>query len=105
MIKLQLKEFAIAIAVISSFSSVAHASESQYNLRIDGITCPTCIIKAGEALKQLGGVGKVEFNLNEGIVKTCVKEGVVLDENQVNEIFLSKGFAYRGMEKQEQCSI
>lgn len=105
MIKLRLKEYFIAGAIILALSNAAYATESQYNLRVDGITCPACIIKAGEALKQLGGVGKVEFNLNEGIVKTCVQEGVVLDENQVNEIFLSKGFSYKGMEKQEQCSI
>lgn len=105
MIKLQLKEFAIVIAIISSFSCTAQALESQYNLRVDGITCPACIIKASDALKQIGGVGKVEFNLNEGIVKTCVQDGVVLDDKQVHELFLSKGFVYKGMEKQEQCSI
>ena len=48
---------------------------------------------------------RVEFDLNQGIVKACVKDGVTLSDTQVKELFLAKGFTYRGMEKQEQCNL
>ncbi len=90
---------------ITLFAGNALAAETQYNLRIDGITCPACVGKASSALKEIDGVNRVEFDLDQGIVKACVKEGVTLNDVQVGELFLAKGFTYRGMERQEQCNL
>ena len=100
-----MKKILSASVITLLFAGNALAAESQYNLRIDGITCPACVGKAATALKDIGGVERVEFDLNQGIVKACVKDGVTLSDTQVKELFLAKGFTYRGMEKQEQCNL
>lgn len=87
------------------FAGNALAAEAQYNLRIDGITCPACVGRASHAITEIDGVDRVKVDLNQGIVKTCVEDGVTLSDAQVQELFLAKGFTNRGMEKQEKCNL
>jgi copper chaperone CopZ len=89
--------------LISTFAETAMAADMQYNFRVDGITCPTCIIKINKALEEIDGVKSVGFDTNKGIVKACVKDSVVFTDTQLNALFLERGFNYQGMEKQKQC--
>jgi copper chaperone CopZ len=89
--------------LISTFAETALAADMQYNFRVDGITCPTCIIKVNKVLEEIDGVKSVGFDTNQGIVKTCVKDSVVFTDTQVNALFLERGFNYQGMKKQKQC--
>jgi len=89
--------------LVSTFAEAALAADVQYNFRVDGITCPTCIIKVNKVLEAIDGVKSVGFNTNKGIVKACVKDTVTFTDTQVNALFIERGFTYQGMEKQKQC--
>lgn len=79
------------------------AADVQYNLRIDGITCPFCVATSAKALKKLEGVKRVGSDLKAGIIKVCVDEKTTFTDEQLTKLFLEKGFTYRGMEKQQEC--
>lgn len=79
------------------------AADVQYNMRIDGITCPFCVATSAKALKEIDGVKEVDSDLKEGIIKVCADESVTFTDEQLTKLFVEKGFTYRGMEKQEQC--
>lgn len=82
----------------------AIAAETQYTLRVDGITCPFCISTSEKALKEIDGVKGVTSDLKEGTITVCADaEKVSLTDEKLTELFLEKGFTYKGMETAEQC--
>lgn len=83
----------------------ALAADTQYNLRVDGMTCSLCAIKVSHALKKIDGVDLVNVDVDNGLVRACVKEGVTLNDKQISDVLLAKGYTYRGMEKQGRCSL
>ena len=83
----------------------AEADHVQYNLRVDGITCPFCVASSAKSLKKLEGVQEVRADIAKGIIKVCVKASASLDDDSLSELFLDKGFIYRGKETQENCDV
>lgn len=79
------------------------AADVQYNMQIDGITCPSCVATSAKALKKIDGVKEVGSDLEKGIIKVCSDEKTSFTDGQLKELFAEKGFTYRGMEKQAQC--
>lgn len=86
-------------------ATAAHAGDVQYDLRVDGMTCPFCVATSERALKKIDGVKAVSTNLEEGVISVCADESVKLTDEQLRELFLDKGFTYRSMTKEEGCSI
>lgn len=86
-------------------SSAAMAADVQYDLNIDGITCPFCVATSEGALKKIDGVKKVSSDIDTGVISVCTDESVVFTDDQLKKLFLDKGFTYRGMEKRQGCSI
>jgi len=86
--------------------STSHADELiQYDLRIDGITCPFCVATSEKALKKIDGIQRISSNLDTGIISVCGVNSLTLEEDQLTNIFRSKGFTYRGQSKLDSCSI
>jgi len=84
----------------------SQASEMQYTLRVDGITCPFCIATSEKALKKIDGVNQISSDLKKGTITLCAdSKKVSLTDEQLTKLFLEKGFTYKGMEKAEQCTI
>lgn len=94
--------FALACANVFAGNALAAA---QYDFRVDGMTCQACVVEVTKALKGIDGVESVKVDLKQGIVKTCVKEGVTFTDTELTDLFLERGFTYRSMEKQEQCNL
>lgn len=86
-------------------ASAAHAGDVQYDLRVDGMTCPFCVATSEKALKKIEGVKAVSTNLNEGVISVCADESVEFTDEQLRQLSLDKGFTYRSMTKDEGCSI
>ena len=86
-------------------ASAAHASDVQYDLRVDGMTCPFCVATSEKALRKIDGVKAVSTNLDEGVISVCTEERVVFTDDQLRKMFLDKGFTYKGMTKQDGCTI
>lgn len=86
-------------------ASAAHAGDVQHDLRVDGMTCPFCVATSEKALRKIDGVKAVSTNLDEGVISVCADESVELTDEQLREMFLDKGFSYKGMTKQDGCTI
>ncbi len=86
-------------------AGAAHAGDVQYDLRVDGMTCPFCVATSEKALRKIDGVKAVSTNLDEGVISVCADESVELTDEQLREMFLDKGFSYKGMTKQDGCTI
>jgi len=84
----------------------AHAEELvQYDLRIDGITCPFCVATSEQALQKIDGVELISSNLETGTISVCGARSLSFDEQQLTKLFRDKGFTYRGSTLAKACSI
>ncbi len=81
------------------------ADEVQYDIRVDGITCPFCVATSERALKKIDGVHAVGSNLETGTIFVCADSQVALTDAQLKQLFRDKGFTYRSFEKTSGCSI
>jgi len=86
-------------------SAAAIAADVQYDLQVDGITCPFCVATSEKALKKIEGVKTVSANLETGVISVCADESVVFTDEQLEKLFLDKGFTYKSMTKREGCTI
>ena len=81
------------------------ADDVQYDIRVDGITCPFCVATSERALKKIEGVHSVGSNLETGTIFVCADSQVALTDAQLKQLFRDKGFTYRSFEKTSGCSI
>ena len=95
----------ILLSVVLALSSTAVFADVQYNIRVDGITCPFCVATSERALKKISGVHAVGANLETGTIFVCADSRVTFTDPQLKELFLNKGFTYRSFEKVAECSM
>lgn len=100
-----MRKIAVIAAGMWLTATAAHAGDVQYDLRIDGITCPFCVATSEKALKKIDGVKAVSADIPQGIISVCADESVKFTDEQLRELFLDKGFTYRSMSKREGCSL
>ncbi|MFQ6004930.1 MAG: heavy-metal-associated domain-containing protein [Woeseia sp.] len=85
--------------------SAALAEDVQYDIRVDGITCPFCVATSERALKKIEGVHSVGSNIETGTIFVCADVRVELTDTQLKKLFLDKGFTFRSFSKASGCSI
>jgi len=95
----------ILLLVAFALSGTAVADEVQYDIRVDGITCPFCVATSERALMKIAGVHAVGSNLETGTIFVCADSGVAFTDAQLKQLFLDKGFTYRSFEKTSGCSM
>ena len=83
----------------------ALAGDVQYDIRVDGITCPFCVATSERELKKIEGVHEVGSDLASGIIFVCAGDQVVFTDAQLRKLFLDKGFTYRSYKKKPGCSL
>lgn len=84
-------------------SQLVFAKNKQYNLRVDGITCPFCVATSAKSLRKIDGVKHVDADLKNNIIKVCAEPNTDLNDELLTQLFLDKGFSYRGKEIQTGC--
>ena len=87
------------------FIGTALADDVQYDIRVDGITCPFCVATSERALKKIEGVHTVGSNLETGTIFVCADTRVSFTNAQLKQLFLEKGFTYRSFTETSGCSI
>ncbi len=85
--------------------TAALADTVQYDIRVDGITCPFCVATSERALKKIEGVHAVGSNLETGTIFVCADSRVAFTDAQLKQLFRDKGFTYRSFAKASGCSI
>ncbi len=98
------KLFFIVFSIVLTLS-VQATELIQYNLRVDGMTCPFCLAASEQALTKLEGVEKIDSNLDAAIISVCGPASLEFDEQELDELFKKKGFTYRSLERLETCSL
>lgn len=100
-----LKKYLITSAALVFMATPAFAKDVQYTLHIYGITCPFCVATSEKSLKNIDGVKSVSSSLKDGTITVCAEDSKVnFTDAQLTELFKSKGFTYRRMEKAGQCT-
>ncbi len=72
------------------------ALAGEYVMRVDGLACPFCAYGVEKKLKRLEGVKDVDVDLDRGLVKVEVQDGVTLPDERLRKLFRDAGFTYRG---------
>ncbi len=93
------------LLIVLALTSSALADNVQYDIRVDGITCPFCVATSERALMKITGVHSVGSNLETGTIFVCADSQVTFTDAQLKQLFLDKGFTYRSFEKSSTCSI
>jgi len=96
--------FLFLVALVIS-GPAALADDVQYDIRVDGITCPFCVATSERAIKKIEGVHSVGSNLETGTIFVCADSHVEFNDVQLKQLFLDKGFTYRSFSKASGCSI
>ena len=78
-------------------SAAALADGLQYQMRVDGLACPYCAYGIEKHLKKIDGVGKIDVDLDNGLVTVNVATGVTLTDEQMVKLFNNAGFTFRSM--------
>ncbi len=99
-----LKIIPLSIVLALMGSAAGFAADTQYTLKVDGMTCPFCVATSEKALKKIDGVNAVSTDLEAGIIKVCADEKVKFTDDQLKEMFLERGFTYRSMTKTQTCA-
>lgn len=103
-----MKKFIITAAAVLTLSlptvSTAKADGNvKYNLKVKGMFCQSCAAKSKNALKRIKGVKSVSVNVDKGNVAVCAAPSTKLTDVALKELFLSKGFTYKGKSKAGSC--
>lgn len=86
----------IFLGMLSSPSSAANCN-IRYEMRVDGLACPYCAYGIEKKLKAINGVENLDVNLDAGIVRVDVIDGIELNEADMKQLFNDAGFTYRSM--------
>ena len=95
----------IPLLATLTLTGAALAADVQYDIRVDGITCPFCVATSERALKKIRGVHAVGSNLEIGVIFVCADSQVTFTDAQLKQLFLDKGFTYRSFQKAAGCSM
>jgi len=90
----------LLIMISLLWSAVLFAAGTQYNLRVDGLSCPFCAYGIEKKLIRTEGVESVTFDLEKGLVIVKVEEDVTLTEAQLKQLVDDAGFTLRSMTEQ-----
>lgn len=98
-----MRKLIIGAASTIFMAASALAGDIQYDLKLEGITCPFCVATSERALRKIDGVRQVSGDLETGIIRVCADESVKFTDAQLTKVFLKKGFTYKGMEIHANC--
>lgn len=98
-------KYMLTLTLMALSIGTAEADHRQYDMRVDGLTCPFCIATSAKALKRIEGVYEVAADLDTGIVSVCAASQTDLGDARMKRLFRSKGFTYRSQTVSEGCTI
>lgn len=97
--------FLLACLSLSTATADDGHHDVQYDIRVDGITCPFCVATSERELMKIEGVHSVGSNLETGTIFVCADSQVAFTDVQLQQLFLDKGFTFRSFTKAAECSI
>jgi copper chaperone CopZ len=84
-----------ALALITLFTSAAHAEYKQVNMTVFGMDCAPCAHAIHVSMKGIKGVDTVNVDLNTGLVTISLIPGNAADMHQFEEAVEKNGFTHK----------
>ena len=103
--KISIITLTLTVLCTASNFSAAHANHAQYDMQVDGLTCPFCVATSSKALKKIDGVYDVTVNLDTGIISVCASKDTDLNADRMTKLFRKKGFTYRNQTVSTGCDF
>jgi len=100
-----LKLTLVPLALTALSTSTAQANHAQYDMQVDGLTCPFCVATSSKALKKIDGVYDVAVDLDTGIISVCAASDTDLSDKRMKKLFRKKGFTYRNQTISKNCNF
>ncbi len=100
-----MKKILLLITGLMLMNANANAKDIQYDLRVDGMTCPFCAATSEKALKKINGVHAVSTDLEKATISVCASKETDMSDAKLKNMLKKKGFTYVNKTKQEQCTI
>ena len=100
-----MKTFSILSFILLISTAALAEDQVQYDIRIDGMTCPFCVASSEKALKKIDGINTIRTNIETGTMTVCAEPSVILTDDQLEQLFLKKGFTYRSLTQSNHCSL
>jgi len=100
-----MKKVILMTAGLVLLSVNAAAKDVQYELRVDGMTCPFCAATSEKALKKIEGVSLVSTDLEKATIRVCAAEEAEITDEKLTKLLKKKGFTYVSKTKQETCTL
>lgn len=91
-----MKQLLFGLLVALSITVDAH--DTEYQMRVDGLSCPFCAYGIEKKLKAISGVKTVDVDLERGLVLVNGSD-INLSDDQMKVLFQDAGFTFRSMEK------
>ena len=100
-----LKLALMPLALTALSTGTAQANHAQYDMQVDGLTCPFCVATSSKALKKIDGVYDVSVDLDTGIISVCAASDTDLSDKRMKKLFRKKGFTYRSQAVSAECNF
>lgn len=76
---------------------IAAAQEKQYEVKVDGLSCPVCSYGLEKKLKAIDGVENIKIDLESGLVTFSVRPGKNVTEEMIKTKVTEAGYTFRSM--------
>jgi len=97
-----MKQWILALSIALLWNPAAFAAGTEYELGVDGLACPYCAYGIEKKLKKTKGVEQIDIDLDKGVVRVKVAEGITLTEPQMAKLVKDSGFTLRAFSQSEE---
>ncbi len=77
------------------------ASETVYEVEVDGLACPFCAYGIEKQLGKIDGVDSVETDIKSGLVVITMEPGATLEEDDARRAVEKAGFTMKSFLKKD----
>jgi len=71
------------------------ADGNQIQAEVDGLSCPFCAYGLEKKLKAIPAIGKLDIDINKGLIQIYLKKGQKVSKKEINEKVAEAGFTLR----------
>lgn len=91
---------ALLLALATAFmANAAMAAGPEYQIAVNGLSCPFCAYGIEKQLNRIEGVAALETNIEAGTVTITMEESQTLTQSRAEEAVDKAGFSLGGFER------
>jgi mercuric ion binding protein len=87
----------IILSLFSLWTTISFATETQYDMRVDGLACPFCAYGIEKSFIKTKGVQSVDIDLANGLVIVKTEDGKTFAEDELKKIIHDTGFTLKSI--------